>query len=82
MSKICLKSALLAPKPRSAATSCVCPTTLEQCNVHRLLVGLLHALQEPDRQALPAALLATLEEFAAPSYDEPGQLVGTPRRLH
>ncbi|WP_284427646.1 hypothetical protein [Acidovorax sp. SUPP1855] len=44
---------------------------------------LVNALQEPGRPALPAALLATLQEpTLEDSLADPGQLPGTPRRLH
>ncbi|GKS87017.1 hypothetical protein AVMA1855_22715 [Acidovorax sp. SUPP1855] len=43
---------------------CVCSRAARLRHVHRLLAQLVDALQEPGRQALPAALLATLQEPA------------------
>lgn len=82
MSKIHLKPAsiqLSGTKP----LPCVCSRAVRLRHVHRLLVQLVNALQEPGRAALPAALLATLQEpTLEDSLAEPGQLVDTHCRLH
>ncbi|GKT25069.1 hypothetical protein [Acidovorax sp. SUPP3334] len=82
MSKTHFKPALISLS-ESTPLPCACPCAVRLRHVHRLLVQLVDALQEPGRQALPAALLATLQEpTLEDSLTEPGQLADMPCRLH